>query len=78
MKLYEEVLHEEPEEKNKLTIWLKNLRISQRGIIKVMDQDLTMEDLKTMTRNDLKSLELPLGQEIRIWKAIQETCDSSS
>ena len=37
------------------------------------------EDFKTMTREDLKCLMLPLGQEIRIWKAIQqETHDSLS
>ena len=77
MKLYEEVLYEEPEEKKELQIWLRNLRISQRGISKVMDQDVTMEDLKTMTRDDLKGLGLPLGQEIRIWKCIQETRNSS-
>ena len=77
MKLYEEVLYEEPEEKKELQIWLRNLRISQKGISKVMDQDVTMEDLKTMTRDDLKGLGLPLGQEIRIWKCIQETRNSS-
>ena len=79
LKLYAETLFEEPAEKKDLITWLQTLNISQKGINKILDQDITMEDFKTMTREDLKCLMLPLGQEIRIWKAIQqETHDSLS
>ena len=54
-----------------LTAWLKKFGLSQDSIKNIYTQDLKIDDFKkNMTRDDLKSLKLPLGQELRIWADI--------
>ena len=54
-----------------LTTWLQNFGMDQCAIKKIKENELTIDDFKTlMTRDDLKTLKLPLGQELRIWSSI--------
>ena len=79
MKIYQEIRKKhvklgEKEDQNiggNLVLWLKELGVEQQSIEKIFLQDITLLDFQNhMSRDDLKTLSLPLGQEIRIWAKI--------
>lgn len=56
-----------------LEAWLKELGVDKKNIEKILHQDLKMVDFQNhISRDDLKVLLLPLGQEIRIWANIMK------
>ena len=55
----------------KLRQWLRDLDLDESSIRQFSEEDLTFHDVVTfMTREDLRSLKLKLGPELRIWDAI--------
>jgi len=54
-----------------LVHWLQNLGLSKNAIDRIVNEDLTLNDvLDLMSRDDLKRLGLKAGPELRIWRAI--------
>ena len=54
-----------------LVDWLQNLGLSKNAIDRIVNEDLTLNDvLDLMSRDDLKRLGLKAGPELRIWRAI--------
>ena len=57
----------------KLRQWLRDLDLDESSIRRFSDEDLTFNDvIAFMTREDLRSLKLKLGPELRIWDAIKK------
>ena len=57
----------------KLRQWLRDLDLDENSIRQFSEEDLTFNDVVTfMTREDLRSLKLKLGPELRIWDAIMK------
>ena len=57
----------------KLRQWLRDLDLDESSIRRFSEEDLTFHDCVTfMTREDLRSLKLKLGPELRIWDAIMK------
>jgi len=54
-----------------LVTWLQNLALNNNSIDRIVNEDLTLNDvLDLMSRDDLKRLGLRAGPELRIWRAI--------
>ena len=63
----------------KLVDWLKNAEASEEAITLFVQEELTYEDvMNLMTRQDIQRLGLKLGQEIRLWHAIQKERSTSN
>ena len=57
----------------KLRQWLRDLDLDESSIRRFSEEDLTFHDCVTfLTREDLRSLKLKLGPELRIWDAIMK------
>ena len=54
-----------------LVAWLEGLGLNKESVDRIVAEDLTLDDMRDlMSREDLKSLGLKAGPELRVWRAI--------
>ena len=58
-----------------LVNWLRNQHYDNETILKFVKEDLVYTDLVLMSREDLNRIGLKMGQELRIWRAINHLRD---
>nr|XP_054752750.1 mitogen-activated protein kinase kinase kinase 15-like isoform X2 [Lytechinus pictus] len=60
-------------EQEELVSWLQSIALDEDSIRRFIEEDFTLPlVLNSMTRDDLRSLKIRVGAQVRIWDAVQQ------